>query len=171
MTPNKQILPAAFIAHIQDPKHHCKRGSKTRLYQNLLRSLTIWRDEKADQTYLIPGYKTPPPNQPGHEFPAGWSIKHLMRHMGGNQSASMIRCGEQKLPPLEWVTTPFGDNDYLIHTAQTEQRTYSLSMHHGNRLQCTLSYSFLGKKLNRIGIYDSPSKAKEAADQHNNQNS
>lgn len=57
----------------------------------LLARLAAWR--AGDAGSAIPGYASPPPDQPGKDYPAGWSLRNLMKRKPSKLRTLLIKHG------------------------------------------------------------------------------
>ena len=86
-------LPAQFVDYWQGMNERFQRrnGSGATCYKLLMDQLKQWRRGVA--TAAIPGYDTPPRNQPGKDHPVGWSYNHLSRLKSEQVAQDMARMG------------------------------------------------------------------------------
>ena len=90
-------LPPQFIEHWRGMVERAQRGQTMRhMHRILLDHLTQWR--RGSKAHAIPGYDTPPRNQPGKNHPPGWSYDRLVQHMKGQRAELVLaRQGRQAL--------------------------------------------------------------------------
>lgn len=94
--------PSSSLPHpfIQYWKTLCEQHQRTcsAAYHTLMLNLTAWR--MGDITRAIPGYITPPPNNPGQPHPIGWSYANLMLHKPSDVELAAARNGREAAKAL-----------------------------------------------------------------------
>lgn len=85
-------LPGAFI-HFWQQKYLDFQVdlSGKQAHNALMDRLASWR--AGDSRSAIPGFAEPPPNQPGKDFPLGWSLPNLMRHKPNKLVTALVKHG------------------------------------------------------------------------------
>lgn len=92
-TGSHRRLPQVFVDFWQGLNERFQRrnGSGSTCYSVLMDQLKQWRRGVA--TAAIPGYDSPPKNQPGKDHPVGWSYSNLTRHLSEQVARDMARLG------------------------------------------------------------------------------
>ncbi len=84
-------LPSATIAYYQSLVACNQRGKAASAWTHLVAQLARWR--AGDEQAAIPGYDTPPTNDPGTDLPKGWTEGNFRRHRPTTFESRLIALG------------------------------------------------------------------------------
>lgn len=131
-------LPHAFVEHWKTLVENNQRCASA-AYDVLMKDLRAWR--AGDTNSAIPGYLTPPPNAPGHNHPAKWSLRDLRRKGPSEIELAAARSGRSealKHAPSVLTTRKGG---HVGMELQFDDMFHDIECRYGDSLRRPLEYS------------------------------